>query len=143
MRSTIRRGAVAAIISVLALANLPSVPAGAASGPKAPPFAAGGYRQLPAPQLVNVRPLRATSPAEHPALARPKLVKNHAAPTLPPSASRRGKLSSAPRSPQPATPMTGTTQGTILEQLTAFPAMDITTGATLFGPRNNMEPPDP
>jgi len=130
---------VAAIISVLALANLPSVPAGAASGPKAPPFAAGGYRQLPAPELVNVRKLKGSAPGGHPAIVRPKLVKNHAAaPAKAPSMPSPG----AARAPQPATPLTGTTQGTILEQLTVFPAMDITTGVTLFGQSNNMEPPD-
>src|SRR2546428_13220757 len=98
MRSTIQRGAVAAIISVLALANLPSVPAGAASGPKAPPFAAGGYPQLPAPQMGNVRKLKGPAPGGHPAILRPKLVEKHTAP--PP----KGPSTAPPRAARPPPP---------------------------------------
>ena len=137
MGSSIKRGAIAAIMSVIALAGLPGLPAAAASSPKAPPLAAGAYRQLPAPELVNVRQLRAAAPGAHTAVARPKLVKNHAARTLSSSANP----GSARKAPQPAGPLSGI-QGTVLEQLEAFPGMDITTGVTLFGQDNNIEPPD-
>src|SRR5207302_1090497 len=91
MGTSIKRGAIAAIMSVIALAGLPGLPAAAASSPKAPPLAAGAYRQLPAPELVNVRQLRGAAPGAHSSLGRPKLVKNHAAaPTLPSPASGGG-----------------------------------------------------
>jgi IPT/TIG domain len=149
MGTSIKRGAVAAIMSVIALAGLPGLPAAAASSPKAPPLAAGSYRQLPAPELVNVRQLRAAAPGAHSLLGRPKLVKNHAAaalaPTLP-SPKGGGKSAATPTLPKgggnsAATPMSGI-QGTVLEQLEAFPGMDVATGVTLFGQSNNMEPPD-
>lgn len=143
MGSRIRRRAVAAIISVIGLASLPSLPVGAASGPKVPTLAAGTYHQLPAAEIVNVRQLRAAAPGAHPSFARPRLVRNPKAPTLPSPAGGVGKLAPAmlPSLASGRT-LTGTTQGTVLEQLTAFPAMDITTGVALFGAKNNIEPPD-
>src|SRR5207302_7798174 len=102
MGSSIKRGAIAAIMSVIALAGLPGLPAAASSSPKAQPLAAGTYRQLPAPELVNVRQLRGAAPGAHTAVAHPKLVKNHAAPTLSSPASG-GSPRKAPPPPAPLT----------------------------------------
>jgi hypothetical protein len=143
--SRIRRRAVAAVIGVIALASLPGIPVEAASAAKVAPFAAGGYRQLPAAQLVNARQLHAPVAGSPSSFVRPKLVKNHNALTALPSSRTATPSQPTPRrggNPGAARPLTGTTQGTVLEQLTSFPGMDITTDVTLFGQDNNLEPPD-
>jgi hypothetical protein len=136
-----RRRAVTAAITVVALASLLGVPSQASSALKAPPFAAGSYRQLPAAELVNVRELPATVPQAHRAFVRPELVKNHAAraATPHPALPRKGGGNVAAASIPPPPP---TTQGTILEQLTVFPGMDVNQGIALFGQDNNIEPSD-
>ena len=135
-----RRRALGGAIALAVSACLPAMPLTAGAAMKSPSIQPGSYGRLTPGMALKLSDLRPRPATAGPRPSPPLIVKNPVAYAAAKAASGRTAAAKAPLGMHATIPLVS--QGTVEEQLTVFPGMDLVQGFNAFGTDQSREPPD-